>query len=112
MANGRKTVTNENIFDRIESLRLEVKADAATNISNVMAEIRALRTDFNKLESGRVTALETQFRDFQLLQSKRDAALSTSQATMSGKLVIIWSMIGAIFVAFVTATAYKVVGKR
>lgn len=47
--------------------------------------------------------------DFEVAQSKRDAVINNNQAVMSTKFLVIWGIAGSIFVAIVTATAYRMI---
>lgn len=89
-------ITNGKLYDALTSMRLELKSD-----------IGDLRRQFETLEAGRLTRLEAKMSDFEIAQTKRDSALNTAQSTLSGKVLIIWSMIGVVGVAFITALAYR-----
>lgn len=97
MANG-KPITNDKIYDLVNSARLELKGD-----------IRDLRNQFDTLEAGRLTRLEGKMNDFEVSQVKRDGTLSQTQAIMSTKFLIIWSIAGAVAVAILTAGAYRLI---
>jgi hypothetical protein len=88
MANG-KPITNDKIYDLINSVRLELKGDIA-----------ALRSDFTQLEAGRLTRLEGKVADFEVAQTKRDT-------TILSKVLLLWSVGGLVAVALVTALAYR-----
>lgn len=99
MANGKRaSVTNDKIYELVNSTRLELKGD-----------ITDLRKQFDMLESGRLTALERRMNDFVVAQANKDAIADRNTATLSAKFVIIYSIVGAIFVALVTAIAYKII---
>ena len=50
--------SNEDIFDRLERLRVEVKGDIQINYNSLKQDVQGLRSDFNTLEAGRLTAVE------------------------------------------------------
>ncbi len=95
MANSR-SITNDKIYDLVNSVRLELKAD-----------IVGLRSDFNNLEAGRLSQLEKKVNKFELDQARRDSKVKEEQATLSTKFLIVWSIVGAISIAIVTALAYR-----
>lgn len=73
-----RPITNDRLYDAINSSRLELKGD-----------LNDLRRQFETLESGRITRLESQVADMQLAQVKNDAQLQENQAVLSTKFVII-----------------------
>lgn len=79
MAN--RPVTNDKIYELVNSTRLELKGD-----------LRDLRTQFEQLESGRLTRLEGKMSDFEVNQVKRDSKLTENQAVLSTKVVVIISI--------------------
>lgn len=79
MAN--RPVTNDKIYELVNSTRLELKGD-----------LRDLRTQFEQLESGRLTRLEGKMSDFEVNQVKRDSKLTENQAILSTKVVVIISI--------------------
>ncbi len=95
MANGR-AVTNDKLYELVNTTRLELKSD-----------LRDLRNQFDTLEAGRLTRLETKMSDFEVSQVKRDSKMQESQATLSTKFFVLWSIAGSIFVAFITAFFYR-----
>jgi len=105
-----RPITNDKIYELIDKSRLEQKNDMQTLAKSLTAEMADLRRQFETLEAGRLTRLEGRMNDFVVAQANKDAAIKQSAATLSAKFVIIYSIIGAIFVAFLTAFAYKVVG--
>lgn len=104
-----KSITNDKIFDLLTSARLEQKNDMQTLSKTLTTEMSDLRRQFETLEAGRLTRLEGRMNDFVLAQSKRDSTMQQTTATLSAKFVIIYSIIGAIFVAIITAFFYRVI---
>jgi hypothetical protein len=85
-------VTNERLYDALNSMRLELKAD-----------ITDLRRQFETLEAGRLTRLEGKMSDYEVKQAQRDASFSTNQAVLSTKVIIIAAIGNVILVALATA---------
>lgn len=91
------SVTNERLYDALNSMRLELKSD-----------ITDLRRQFETLEAGRLTRLEGKMSDYEVAQAKRDANLSTNQAVLSTKVIIIAGIANIILVAIATAFFMRV----
>lgn len=108
MTNTRP-VTNDLIYQLLDKSRLEQKSDMLALSSSLTKEMSDLRRQFETLEAGRLTKLEARMNDFVLQQANRDAVMRQSTATLSAKFVIIYSIIGAIFVAFITAFFYRLI---
>jgi hypothetical protein len=106
---------NKEILDRMDKLRLEFKQDLNAAISTVSTSQGRLEQKFDNLEAGRLTRAEGNINDLRLdLQrvinqfDKKASREKEVVSTLSAKFVIIYSIIGAVFVAIVTALAYKV----
>jgi hypothetical protein len=104
-----KQITNVDIFDRLERLRLELSKQIESTSRDHKSELADLRRQFETLEAGRLTRLEGRMNDFVVSQANRDAGLKENQAVMSTKFLVIWSLAGAIMVATLTAAAYRVI---
>lgn len=104
-----RNVTNVDIYDRMERLRVEITNQIDRTSRDHKTELADLRRQFETLEAGRLTALEKRMNDFVISQANQDAVLKQNTATLSAKFVIIYSIIGAIFVAFITAYAYRLI---
>ena len=74
--------SNEDIFDRLERLRVEVKGDIQINYNSLKQDVQGLRSDFNTLEAGRLTAVE-----------QRTNTLEKNQGIQNYKLYVLWSII-------------------
>lgn len=72
MAND--TISNSKIYELLNAMRLELKGD-----------IRDLRNQFDTLEAGRLTRLESSFRDFQV-EAARTKAI---EKTLSNKFLAV-----------------------
>jgi ABC-type phosphate transport system auxiliary subunit len=107
MANGK--VTNVDIFDRLERLRLELSRQIDSTSRDHKAELGDLRRQFEVLEAGRLTALERRMNDFVIAQAGRDAKYSEVQATLSTKFVIIGVIALAVLYGLIDAFARKVI---
>jgi len=75
MSNGK--TTNTDIIDRIDHLRLEVKSDMQTAITDLKKEVAELRGNFTTLEAGRLTALEKRMNDFVVNNTRQEATITT-----------------------------------
>lgn len=104
-----KQVTNVDIFDRLERLRLELSKQIDSTSRDHKAELGDLRRQFETLEAGRLTALEKRMNDFVITQSQRDAKYSEAQATLSTKFVVVGVIAVAILYGLVDAFARKVI---
>lgn len=75
---ANRPVTNDKIYELVNSTRLELKGD-----------IGNLRNQFETLESGRITRLEGKINDMEVQQIRRDGTLAQNQAVLSTKFMII-----------------------
>lgn len=88
MANNNvRTITNDKLYDALNSMRLELKGD-----------IRDLRNQFDTLEAGRLTRLEAKMGDFEVTQAKRNNLVDRNQAVLSTKVLVMWGIAGSVFV--------------
>lgn len=97
MANSRP-VSNENLFDRMESMRLELKQDIIAAVASVAQNQGRLEAKFDTLEAGRLTRAEANITDLRVLLQKFEGKVDTSEGKISTKLTIIWGIGGGIFV--------------
>lgn len=104
-----KSVTNVDIFDRLERLRLELSKQIDSTSRDHKAELTDLRRQFETLEAGRLTALEKRMNDFVITQTQRDSKYSEAQATLSTKFVIVGAISLAILYGLANAVASKIV---
>lgn len=104
MASGRP-ITNDKLYDALTTIRQE---NNATRLE-IKGDIRDLRNQFDQLETGRISRLESKMGDFEVAQTKRDAQMSQNQAVLSTKFLIIWSMVGAVFVATATTVTTRII---
>lgn len=100
MANG-KSITNDKLYDSLNSMRLELKGD-----------IRDLRNQFDTLEAGRLTRLESKMADFEVGQARRDSQMKENQATLSTKFVVLGTIGLAILYGLANALALKLINHR
>ena len=84
-------VSNDKIYDLLNSMRLELKGD-----------IGELRRQFETLEAGRLTRLEGKVQDMQVADIKTQSRLSENQAVISTKVVIMFAIGDILFTALLT----------
>lgn len=84
-------VSNDKIYDLLNSMRLELKGD-----------IGELRRQFETLEAGRLTRLEGKVQDMQVADIKTQSKLSENQAVISTKVVIMFAIGDILFTALLT----------
>lgn len=94
-----KNVTNDRLYDAITNTRLELKAD-----------ISDIRHQFESLETGRLTRLETKITEFEINQIKRDSALKQNQAVLSTKFLVLMGIGNIILTAFIAYIIKRVFG--
>lgn len=104
-----RPITNVDIFDRLERLRLELSKQIDITSRDHKDELADLRRQFETLEAGRLTRLEGRMNDFVVAQANRDAKIKENQAVMSTKVIIVGAIALAIFYGLVDAVARKVV---
>lgn len=88
MANG-KTITNDRLYEAINSSRLELKGD-----------ISELRQQYNRLEE--------RMSGFELAQAKKDGTLQESQAVLSTKVLTLFAIGNLLLVGLSEAFFFKV----
>ncbi len=88
MTNGR-AITNVDIYDRLERLRLEITQQINDTSKAHKAELSDLRRQFETLEAGRLTRLEAKMGDFEVNQVRKDSTMQRNQAVLSTKVMII-----------------------
>jgi hypothetical protein len=104
-----KQITNVDIFDRLERLRLELSKQIDVTSRDHKVELADLRRQFEVLEAGRLTRLEGRMNDFVVAQANKDAKYGEAQATLSTKFLIAGAIALAILYALADAFARKVV---
>lgn len=99
-----REISNADIYDRLERLRIEVTKRIDDTSREHKIELGDLRRQFETLEAGRLTRLEGKMTDFEISQVKRDSLISTNQAVLSTKVMVIITI--AIFVLTGLAQAF------
>lgn len=94
-----KNVTNDRLYDAINSTRLELKAD-----------ISDIRRQFESLETGRLTRLESKITEFEINQIKRDSVLKQNQAVLSTKFLVLAAIGDIILTGIIAYVIKKVLG--
>jgi hypothetical protein len=113
MANG-KQITNADIYDRLDRLRIEVTKRIDDTSKEHKSELGDLRRQFETLEAGRLTRAEGNINSLGLdlqkaintINSKIDG-VSASGGTLSAKATIVGSIILVILTAFASALFYR-----
>ena len=77
-----KQITNDVLYSRMDSIRIELKGDIASQGGEVRAEVADLRRRFEVLEEGRVSGVE-----------KAVAELKANQSIANFKVMITWALI-------------------
>ncbi len=116
MTNG-KSVTNLDIWDRLERLRIELARQIADTSRDHKAELADLRRQFETLEAGRLTRAEGNIQELRLevqkVINRFNSALDGSkqvEGTLNLKVAAIYSVIIIIVTAFISALALKAIG--
>ena len=111
---GRTSANGTNA--QLNNLRLEIKSDINSAIGAVSASQLRLEKKFDDLEAGRLTRAEGNISDLRIEIQKvinqfnsKAAQEKEAVSTLSAKFVITYSIIGSIFVAVITALAYRVI---
>lgn len=109
-----ETVTNGDIRDRLDSLRLEVKQDINTAITAVSMSQGRLEKKFDDLEAGRLTRLEGKYTDLALEFGIYKRKSTDDEKTLSSKFVAL----GAVGIVILTGLSsafflwmFKMIGK-
>lgn len=103
-----RNVTNVDIYDRMERLRIEITEQINRTSADHKSELGDLRRQFETLEAGRLTAVEKRMNDFVVTQISRDAVLKQNQALLSNKFLIASGIAIAIFNALLYGLFTKV----
>lgn len=105
-----KNYTNSDLYDRLDSLRLEVKQDISTAVNTVAMSQGRLEKKFDDLEAGRLTRAEGNINDLRLEVERATNKLGQNQAVMSTKIIVIWAIGSALISIITTAVITSVVG--
>lgn len=113
MASG-KQVTNQDIYDRLDRLRIEVTKRIDDTSKDHKSELADLRRQFETLEAGRLTRAEGNISELRLeiqkmintIDTKIDA-VKQSGGTLSAKFAIIGSITLIILSGFSAALFYR-----
>lgn len=95
----KRDTTNAGIYDKLESLRLEVKQDISIAVNTVAVSQGRLEKKFDNLEAGRLTRAEANINDLRLVVQKINDSTSSAEKTLSGKFLAL----GTIGVIILTA---------
>ena len=104
MANG-KQVTNSDILNRFEAVRLEAKQDLQIAVGGFNQNLGRLESKFDNLEAGRLTRLEGRYNDLALQLQKATDDGSKATSNLNAKAVIV----GLILTAFLYGIANAIV---
>lgn len=91
----KRDTSNEAIYNRLDSLRLEVKQDIQTAVQTVAMSQGRLEKKFDDLEAGRLTRAEGHINDLRLELQSLTKDTTNAEKTLSGKLLAL-GLIGTI----------------
>lgn len=114
MANSRQ-VTNQDIYDRLDRLRLEVTKRIEDTSREQKNELTDLRRQFENLETGRLTRAESNLNILGLdlqkaittLNGKIDGVSATG-GSLSARATVVGSIILVILTGFASAFFYRI----
>ncbi len=95
MTASKRDTSNSAIYDRLDSLRLEVKQDISVAVNTVAQSQGRLEKKFDDLEAGRLTRAEGNIQDLRVQILQQTDNLKTNQAVIGSKIVIIWALCSA-----------------
>lgn len=110
MADKRNT-TNAGLYDRLDSLRLEVKQDIAVAVNTVALSQGRLEKKFDDLEAGRLTRAEGNINDLRIEVLKAHDKLSQNQAVISTKMMVLWMIASTLTMTGISVVVTKVVSQ-
>jgi hypothetical protein len=90
---AKRDTSNAGIYDRLDSLRLEVKQDISVAVNTVAMSQGRLEKKFDELEAGRLTRAEANIQDLRISLLKSSDSQKTSQAVLSTKFVLLWGIL-------------------
>lgn len=111
-----QSATNDKIYelvarveDKVEKNRIEVKQDIVNAVATVAQNQGRLEAKFDNLEAGRLTRNEEAVTQLKIQLQRYEGVANTKEANITSRVAIIWAAVGAVFVAVVTATAYRLI---
>ena len=93
-----KSVSNNAIYDRMDSVRLELKQDIISAVASVAQNQGRLEAKFDTLEAGRLTRSEQKITDLEIKLQKFEGVTSTKDAVISTRVATLWAIGGAIVI--------------
>lgn len=108
MTNSKNT-SNSDLRDRMDALRLEIKADINAAITAVANNQGRLEKKFDDLEAGRLTRAEANIQDLKIELLKTTDTLRTNQAVISTKVVVLWAIASALISMVGGATVARLI---
>lgn len=89
---AKRDTSNSGIYDKLESLRLEVKRDISSAVNAVAVSQGRLEAKFDKLEAGRLTAVEGKANRLELAIQRLMDSTDSAEKTLSNKFVALGSI--------------------
>lgn len=105
----KRNTTNEGLYDRLDSLRLEVKQDISVAVTAVAQSQGRLEKKFDDLEAGRLTRLEGKYNDLSIKLLEYEGGRNRQESVINTKVAILWTVALSFLVAFVNFVAARVV---
>lgn len=99
----KRDTTNAGIYDKLESLRLEVKQDIVTAVNSVAISQGRLEKKFDDLEAGRLTRAEGNINDLRLGIQRLTDNTSTAERSLSGRFLALGAIGMVILSTFLSA---------
>lgn len=98
MPEQRSSITNDKLYELVNSTRLELKSDIVNAVSTVSQNQGRLEKKFDDLEAGRLTRAEGNITDLRVKLQSFEGKTGVKEATISTRIAIIWSIGGALFI--------------
>lgn len=93
-----KSITNDKLYDLVNSTRIELKSDIVNAVSTVSQNQGRLEKKFDDLEAGRLTRAEGNITDLRVALQKYEGKADTAEGKITTKVAIIWAIIGGVFI--------------
>lgn len=93
-----KSITNDKLYDLVNSTRLELKSDIVNAVSTVSQNQGRLEKKFDDLEAGRLTRAEGNITDLRVALQKFEGKSDTAEGKITTKQGIMWAILGGIFI--------------
>jgi hypothetical protein len=99
LAGAKRDITNSGLYDRLDSLRLEVKQDISVAVTAVAQSQGRLEKKFDDLEAGRLTRLEGKYNDLSIRMIQYQGERDSQASVVNFKTATLWTISLAILLA-------------